>query len=262
MRRHNREISTLSLSMLDVIAGAMAAFLILMVILLPYYGKETVNQEALIAELRQAVAEARAAQSAAESAAQAAQVRMIQAQADLAAAETHRSQAAVAAAEIQETRAALAAADNRLRQAQAEVENQRSRAEKLARQLAKSFLVLYVRWDTHDDVDLHLTDPSGAEFWWDRHKTIPGRPGELSEDNILGPGNEVWEIRDAPPGDYRVEVRLFQVRDTRKPVVVKGRVFHRDGSAVFTEIALAQRGQRERIATIRVDEDGGVRLVP
>ena len=51
MRRHNREISTLSLSMLDVIAGAMAAFLILMVILLPYYGKETVNQEALIAEL-------------------------------------------------------------------------------------------------------------------------------------------------------------------------------------------------------------------
>ena len=217
MRRHHREISTLSLSMLDVIAGAMAAFLILMVILLPYYGKETVNQEALITELRQAVAQAEAARSAA------------QAQAN---------------------------------QAQTEAERQQARAEGLARQLAHTFLVLYIRWDTHDDVDLHLTDPSGAEFWWDRHKIIPGRPGELSEDNIVGPGNEVWEIRDAPPGDYRVEVRLFMVRDTRKPVVVKGRVFHRDGSAVFTEIALIQRGQRERIATIRVDEDGGVRLVP
>lgn len=217
MRRHNREISTLSLSMLDVIAGAMAAFLILMVILLPYYGKETVNQEALITELRQAVAQAEAARSAA------------QAQAN---------------------------------QAQTEAERQQARAEGLARQLAHTFLVLYIRWDTHDDVDLHLTDPSGAEFWWDRHKIILGRPGELSEDNIVGPGNEVWEIRDAPPGDYRVEVRLFQVRDTRKPVVVKGRVFHRDGSAVFTEVALAQKGQRERIATIRVDEDGGVRLVP
>jgi len=45
-------------------------------------------------------------------------------------------------------------------------------------------------------------------------------------------------------------------------VVVKGRVFHRDGSAVFPAVALAQRGQRERIATIRVDEHGGVRLVP
>ncbi len=238
MRRHNREISTLSLSMLDVIAGAMAAFLILMVILLPYYGKETVNQEALITELRQAVAEAETARSAAEDAAEAAQTQANQAQAE------------------------IAAAQAQARQAQTEAELHQARAEGLARQLAHTFLVLYIRWDTHDDVDLHLTDPSGAEFWWDRHKTIPGRPGELSEDNILGPGNEVWEIRDAPPGDYRVDVRLYQVRDTRKPVVVKGRVFHRDGSAVFTEIALAQRGQRERIATIRVDEDGGVRLVP
>lgn len=248
MRPRQREINTLNLSMLDVIAGAMAAFLILMVILLPYYERETVNQEEIMAELRQALAEARAAQSAAESAARTAQ-------ADLAAAETQRNQAALAAAEIQDIRAALASA-------QAEAARQEARAEGLARQLARTFLVLYVRWDTHDDVDLHLTDPSGAEFWWNGHKTLPGRPGELSEDNIVGPGNEVWEIREAPPGDYRVEVRLYQVRDTRKPVVVKGRVFHRDGSAVFPAVALAQRGQRERIATLRVDENGGVRLVP
>ncbi len=238
MRRHNREISTLSLSMLDVIAGAMAAFLILMVILLPYYGKETVNQEALIAELRQAVAQAETARSAAEDAAEAAQAQANQAQAE-------HGGGAGAGPPGPDRGGATAGAGGGLGPA-----------------TGPHLLVLYIRWDTHDDVDLHLTDPSGAEFWWDRHKIIPGRPGELSEDNILGPGNEVWEIRDAPPGDYRVEVRLFQVRDTRKPVVVKGRVFHRDGSAVFTEIALAQRGQRERIATIRVDEDGGVRLVP
>ena len=238
MRRHNREISTLSLSMLDVIAGAMAAFLILMVILLPYYGKETVNQEALITELRQAVAEAETARSAAEDAAEAAQAQANQAQAD------------------------MAAAQAQARQAQTEAERQQARAEGLARQLAHTFLVLYIRWDTHDDVDLHLTDPSGAEFWWNRHKIIPGRPGELSEDNIVGPGNEVWEIRDAPAGDYRVEVQLYGIRDRRKPVVVKGRVFHRDGSAVFGEVSLSELGQRERIATIRVDENGRVGLVP
>jgi hypothetical protein len=59
MRPRHREISTLNLAMLDIIAGAMAAFLILMVILLPYYERETVNQEALIAELRQDLAAAR-----------------------------------------------------------------------------------------------------------------------------------------------------------------------------------------------------------
>lgn len=231
MRSRHHEIATLSLSMLDVIAGAMAAFLILMVILLPYYEKSAVDQATLIAELRQAVTAAQAAQARAEAAIQQAQRQ----------AEEARAQAATA---------------------QAEAQRQQSRAEVLARQLARTFLVLYVRWDTHDDVDLHLTDPSGAEFFWNRHKTIPGRPGELSEDNVIGPGNEVWEIRDAPAGDYHVDVRLYTVRDQRKPVVVKGRVFHRDGSEMFPEAQLSSQGQRVRIATIRVDDSGGVRLVP
>ncbi len=260
MMRRQREIATLSLSMLDVIAGAMAAFLILMVILLPYYEKDTVSLQAAIAELRQAVAAAQTAQAAAEAAAQQAR-----AQAEAAVQQARAAaEAAIQQAQAQAAQAQAQAAESQAQaaQAQAEAERQRARAEGLARQLARTFLVLYVRWDTHDDVDLHLFDPSGAEFWWNKAKTIPGRPGELSEDNIIGPGNEVWEIRDAPAGDYRVVVDLFQVRDTRKPVVVKGRVFHRDGSEVFPEVRLTQQGQRVPIATIRVAADGGVRLVP
>ena len=216
MRRRSREISVFNLSMLDVIAGAMAAFLILVVILLPYYDKTTIDHQAEIQSLTQA----------------------------LAAAETAQRDAQTQAA-----------------QAQQEAASQQARAEGLARQLARTFLVLYVRWDTHDDIDLHVIDPSGAEFWWNEHKRIPGRPGELSEDAILGPANEVWEIRDAPPGDYRIEVNLFGIRDTRKPVVVKGRVFHRDGSALFKEIRLHRLKQRERIATLRVAESGQVTLL-
>lgn len=216
MRRRSREISVFNLSMLDVIAGAMAAFLILVVILLPYYDKTTIDHQAEIQSLTQA----------------------------LAAAETAQRDAQTQAA-----------------QAQQDAARQQARAEGLARQLARTFLVLYVRWDTHDDIDLHVIDPSGAEFWWNEHKRIPGRPGELSEDAILGPANEVWEIRDAPPGDYRIEVNLFAIRDTRKPVVVKGRVFHRDGSALFKEIRLHRLKQRERIATLHVAESGQVTLL-
>lgn len=213
MRRRSREISVFNLSMLDVIAGAMAAFLILVVILLPYYDKTTIDHQAEIQSLTQT----------------------------LAAAETAQREAQTQAA-----------------QAQQEAARQQARAEGLARQLARTFLVLYVRWDTHDDIDLHVIDPSGAEFWWNEHKRIPGRPGELSEDAILGPANEVWEIRDAPPGDYRIEVNLFDIKDARKPTVVKGRVFHRDGSALFKEIRLHRLKQRERIATIQVDDSGRV----
>lgn len=213
MRRRSREISVFNLSMFDVIAGAMAAFLILVVILLPFYDKTAIDHQAEIQSLTQA----------------------------LAAAETAQREAQTQAA-----------------QAQQEAASQQARAEGLARQLARTFLVLYVRWDTHDDIDLHVIDPSGAEFWWNEHQRLPGRPGELSEDAILGPANEVWEIRDAPPGDYRIEVNLFGIRDLRKPVVVTGRVFHRDGSALFKEIQLHRLKQRERIATIRVDDAGRV----
>lgn len=220
MRRRSRELSVFNLSMLDVIAGAMAAFLIITVILLPYYGKEGVDWQAQVAELRQTLAQAQEALQAA------------------------KAQAELAAAQAQ--------------QAQFEAERQRQRAEALAQQLARTFLVLYVRWETLDDVDLHVVDPSGAEFWWDDHKVLPGRPGELSEDAIIGPANEVWEIRDAPPGAYRIEVALFAIRDPRKPVVIKGRVFHRDGSNALTDIRLDRLKQRERIATIQVDQAGRV----
>ncbi len=212
MKPRNREINIFNLSMLDVISGAMAAFLIIMVVLIPYYKKESIDYQAIIDRLQQTVAS---------------------------------------------LRQDVAEAQEQARQTQAEAERQRRRAEDLARQLAKTFLVLYVRWDTRDDVDLHLVDPSGAEFWF-RQKTVPGRPGELSEDNINGPGNEVWEIRDAPPGDYKVYIKLFAVKDRRKPVVVKGRLFHRDDSNPMPETRLARKGQKEHVATISVDREGNV----
>lgn len=43
MKKKNREINIFNLSMLDMISGAMGAFLIIMIILLPYYNKDTVS---------------------------------------------------------------------------------------------------------------------------------------------------------------------------------------------------------------------------
>jgi hypothetical protein len=214
VRARNRDISIFNLSMLDVITGAMAAFLIIMVVLLPYYRKEHIDYQAIIDDLER--------------------------------------QLAAAAADAAETRRRLAAAEAQLRSAEA-------RNAELARKLAKTFLVLYVRWNTADDVDLHVIDPSGARFYFDR-KTIPGRPGVLSEDTLIGPGNEVWEVRDAPSGEYRVEVQLFEVNDPGRAAVVQGRVFHRDGSNVFREVSLSREKQIAVVATINIAGDGSVSL--
>jgi hypothetical protein len=240
VRRRNREINIFNLSMLDVIAGAMAAFLIIMIVLMPYYRKEHIDYQAIVAELQRQLAQA-------QHQAQAAAARTAAAEEAARAAE---SAAADAAEQVRAAQAAAAAAN-------AQAQQQRERAEGLERRLAKTFLVLYVRWNTRDDIDLHVIDPSGAEFSFQR-KTISGRPGELSEDTINGPGNEVWEIRDAPPGDYRVLVHLYAVKDCTKPVSIQGRVFHRDDSHAFSTVHLRTQGETVPVATIVVDAQGGV----
>jgi hypothetical protein len=263
VKPRNREINIFNLSMLDVISGAMAAFLIIVVILLPYYKKEKIDYQAIIVRLQQTIAQLQSQREAAEAQAEAAREQLAQAREQLAQAQAdaqqQRERAEALARQQQSATAQAEAAREQLAQAQADAQQQRERAEALARELAKTFLVLYVRWDTHDDVDLHLFDPSGAEFSY-QNKIIAGRPGELSEDNVNGPGNEVWEIRDAPPGDYQVYVKLYAVKDRRKPVVVKGRFFHRDGSGPFPEVSLTQEKQFERVAVLRIDSEGNVTL--
>ncbi|WPL17984.1 hypothetical protein Thiowin_03032 [Thiorhodovibrio winogradskyi] len=221
LKRRSREISIFNLSMLDVFASAMAAFLIIMIILLPYYDRDAIAEQSWIAELEQDLNAAQEALS--------------------------RSEAAHAATEAEAGAA------------RAEAEQQQQRADRLASRLARTFLVLYIRWNTLDDIDLHVIDPSGAEFFFE-HKTRSGRPGELSEDTVNGPGNEVWEVRDAPSGDYRIVAHLFKVKDRRKPVEVQGRVFHRDGSNAFPNVQLHRSDASVLITTIQVDNDGNVTL--
>lgn len=94
----------------------------------------------------------------------------------------------------------------------------------------------------------------------DYQAIIAGHRGELNEDNTEGPGNEVWEIRDAPPGEYKVYAELYAVKDSRKPAVVKGRLFHRGGSEPLPETRLSSSKQKKLMVTIVVDDDGNVTL--
>ena len=65
MKPRNREINIFNLSMLDVISGAMGAFLIIMVVLFPYYKKESVDYQREIQQIKE---QAKAGQEAARKA--------------------------------------------------------------------------------------------------------------------------------------------------------------------------------------------------
>jgi cell division protein FtsB len=203
MRRRNREITIFNLSMLDVICGALGAFLFLVAILVPYYRKDLAAQ---IRRLQETVAELRQ--------------------------------------EVDETREELETAERRV--------------EELEERLAKTFLVVLMKWTTdRQDVDLHVVDPTGAEFYFQR-RTNPGRPGELTEDDLAGPGNEIWSVPEAPPGEYRIYYNLYSRSGNPGNPEVTGRVFFRDGSRELRTTRLTQERVKVLVATVVVGADGGV----
>ncbi len=273
MKRFNREISVFNMSMLDVMTGALGAFLMIMIILLPHYRRETPE---LLSEIRDQ--EARI--SALEADVSAAQAALAEARAELTEAENRaaaaEARAQAAEAERDAERAARVEAERRADAAEAQLADAERRAreseterDRLRERLDKTFLVVLSQWQTDaQDVDMHVVDPTGAHFYFGQ-KTVAGRRGELSEDQTSGPGIEVWQIEEADPGEYRVYVKLYSRSGNPANPSVRGRVYYRDGRGELRDMVLSVEDQntetsglaREQLmATITVGADGSVSI--
>lgn len=162
--------------------------------------------------------------------------------------------------ENQELQEKLEAAETARQQAEQREQETQKALENCQEKMAKTFLVILIKWKTNlHDVDLHVIDPSGAEFYYEK-KIIPGRPGELSEDDTSGPGNEVWEIREAETGQYRILFNLFDRHGNNDNPVVSGRIFYRDSSFKIPDTVLSIVKEKKQIITIRVLNNGNVEI--
>ena len=69
-------------------------------------------------------------------------------------------------------------------------------------------------WDANSDVDLHVTDPSGEEIYWNNRRSASGGRLDLDSNSgctIDGVRNEnvTWPTGVAPRGTYTVKVDLW-----------------------------------------------------
>lgn len=122
----------------------------------------------------------------------------------------------------------------------------------------RGFLLVLMSWSSSDDVDLHVVDPAGREFYF-AEREHGGSRAALEEDNINGPGNEVWLHPVAEQGRYRVCFKLYTRRGFGS-VDVRGSVLWQDGSLEIPNQTLRQEDEVRLATNIVVDGDGNVSL--
>jgi hypothetical protein len=117
--------------------------------------------------------------------------------------------------------------------------------------------MVVINWSTSDDVDLHIVDPAGNEYYY-AARNFPGSDAALAEDNTNGPGNEIWLSPSATEGDY--EVYMFAKTDNNT-AVVSGSIIYRDGRIFLPDTILNSSGEKPLAATFRVDAQGNISLL-
>ena len=221
MKPRNREINIFNMSALDLFASALGAFILISITMFPYF-PNTGNSPEDIAALREALAEA-------------------------------RQQLQQCQSELDRTRGALA-------EARRERDRMRGELQSCQEELRKKFLLALISWGTVDDVDLHVVDPAGNEFYYEQ-RAHGGTPAKLEEDNTRGPGNEVWLHPQATPGEYKLYYKLYKKR-TFGAVEVRGAILTPQGRQAAPTIRLTRQNEKPLVAIVTVDNNGNATLRP
>ncbi|HEY7297540.1 MAG TPA: hypothetical protein VH684_06340 [Xanthobacteraceae bacterium] len=132
--------------------------------------------------------------------------------------------------------------------------------------LATTFLLVAIEWNASGnfDVDLHVFDPDGNEFFWGRsnrdHRDYPSTEAQLSYDNTRGPGVEIWQHPKAGAGSYRIAYDYYGAPAANRPVEVKGNVFYRNGRIQLPTVMLAETHKLHPVAKLTVGQSGNVEV--
>ena len=260
MKTRNREVNVFSMSALDLFASALGAFILISIVLMPYFLRLNPEDVAdLRRELRQeqnTSAELRRRLDEAQNELQRCRQQEAACREDLAALQQ----------EVDQAQAELAEAREDLQQTQSELQQCQANLDVCEEKLSKTFLAIVIQWPTEiHDVDLHVIDPAGERFYY-RNKGTDRASGQLSADTTNGPGVEIWELAEARVGEYKVLYNFYSNRDgdevNMKDAVVKGGVYHRDGHHPLGERTLTTvhdaNANAVPVATVTVKEDGSV----
>lgn len=221
------------MSVLDMFASALGAFIMVAIILFPYYQKNKPIMEKLDSEI-----------------------------AELTRLKDEVTQTNAQAEKIEQQNLDIKLDPAKIQLAQNELNRCKQGMEACLIELGTTFLLVKIDWDTSADVDLHVTDPEGNEFFFFNTnrdgQSFQNSNGRLSTDTAQGPGVEVWQIPAVSKGDYKIEYVLESPTSWR--TAVRGLFFDKTGKREIPAKILGPGQSRVLAGFIQVDEQGKVSL--
>ena len=303
MKRKSREISIFSMSALDLFASALGAFILIAVVIFPYFpntgpvaqvelddalerlreassGNEEllqIHEELNVAMtgLREDLSSCRRRTHQLEEELQATRDRVHALERALEDQDALRDELAACRQEATSQQAQIATQQGQILSQQEQIAQQQAQVAQQQAQIAqqqvqigeqedriadlerRKFLLVTISWngDEGDDVDLHVVDPNGNEYYF-ANRTYPASDARFEEDSLNGPGNEVWLQPQVMAGEYRIYYNPFSLESPQ--VNVRGRVVHPFARQEFRERRLTPEGGRELIARVVVDNQGNI----
>jgi FtsZ-binding cell division protein ZapB len=131
----------------------------------------------------------------------------------------------------------------------------------LSKELSKTFCVIKLNWESpyKEDVDLHVVDPNGHEFYFAK-RTYPNTSASLTVDSIgVKKGAEVWIDKQLSKGIYTIKYVYYSGSGS---VTVHGMVLTKS----FTKdlpLKKIQNPKKNRVVTVAkiiVDSNGNAIL--
>jgi hypothetical protein len=213
------------MSVLDMFASALGAFIMCAIILFPYY-HETKDFEKNIEKAKEAIKKSLEDLQATKQ-----RVKM-----------------------DEETEKRLQQQLHAAQTSTAELDQCRAEATACRASLNETFLVISIEWSERCDVDLYVKDPRGNEYSF-AAKKFNGSDAELSLDMQDGPGIEIWQVSVATPGQFEISYKPAGSRSGR--VSVKGLEIDRSGRHELPTRAIqCEIKNKTKVATIQVGSSG------
>lgn len=240
------------MSLLDILCGALGAFCFLMLVLFQYWkpeGPEAVRAKENSAQLEQKVQELLQRMQNMSNVPPDILARLQQMQQQF---DALRQQVGQLRAMLQQEQARAEAFRRQTQQAQAESEKLRKENTQLRGRNPIS-VVMMTLTPPHE-LDLYVTDPKmdppdGSKVQGTKW------PGDVYYNSVSH--TDVWMMRDAPPGDYKVYYKLMDRKGKPGPAIVSGYYMHANTYVYLPRVEFGEERKVAFVGTIRVRPDYG-----